>query len=39
MKLLKETPKSIDFKELIEDDDMTEGAQTMACVGNSCEIQ
>ena len=38
-KLLKETPKSIDFKELIEDDDMTEGAQTMACVGNSCEIQ
>ena len=39
MKLLKETPKSIDFKELIDDDDMTEGAQTMACVGNSCEIQ
>ena len=39
MKLLKETPKSIDFKELIEDDDMTEGAQTMACVGNSCEVQ
>ena len=39
IKLLKETPKSIDFKELIEDDDMTEGAQTMACVGNSCEIQ
>jgi len=39
IKLLKETPKSIDFKELIEDDDMTEGAQTMACVGNSCEVQ
>jgi len=39
MKLLKATPKSIDFKELIEDDDMTEGAQTMACVGTSCEIQ
>ena len=38
-KLLKETPNSIDFKELIEEDDMTEGAQTMACVGNSCEIQ
>ena len=38
-KLLKETPKHIDFKELTEEDDMTEGAQTMACVGTSCEIQ
>ena len=37
--LLSKTPKSIDFQELIEEDDMTEGAQTMACVGNSCEIQ
>ena len=37
--LLKETPKDIDFKELTEEDDMTEGAQTMACVGTSCEIQ
>ena len=37
--LLSQTPKNIDFQELVEDDDMTEGAQTMACVGNSCEIQ
>ena len=37
--LLKETPNDIDFKELIEEDDMTEGAQTLACTGNSCEIQ
>tara|TARA_B100000767_G_scaffold151366_1_gene142504 strand:+ start:610 stop:2475 length:1866 start_codon:yes stop_codon:yes gene_type:complete len=37
--LLSKTPKSIDFQELTEEDDMTEGAQTMACVGNSCEIQ
>jgi len=37
--LLSKTPKSIDFQELIEEDDMTEGAQTMACVGTSCEIQ
>jgi ribonucleoside-diphosphate reductase alpha chain len=36
--LLKATPKDIDFTELVELDDMTEGAQTMACVGNSCEI-
>jgi len=38
-KLNKETPSNIDFTELVEDDDNTEGAQTMACVGNSCEIQ
>jgi ribonucleoside-diphosphate reductase alpha chain len=37
--LWKETPNDIDFKELIEEDDMTEGAQTLACTGNSCEIQ
>ena len=37
--LLKETPSNIDFTELTEEDDMTEGAQTMACVGSSCEIQ
>jgi len=37
--LLSKTPKSINFTELVEDDDNTEGAQTMACVGNSCEIQ
>ena len=38
-KLNKETPSNIDFTELVEDDDSTEGAQTMACVGTSCEIQ
>jgi ribonucleoside-diphosphate reductase alpha chain len=38
-KLNKETPSNIDFTELVEDDDNTEGAQTMACVGTSCEIQ
>ena len=37
--LKKETPNDINFSELIEDDDNTEGAQTMACTGNSCEIQ
>ena len=37
--LLAKTPKDIDFQELKEEDDMTEGAQTMACVGTSCEIQ
>jgi len=37
--LKKETPNNINFSELIEDDDNTEGAQTMACVGTSCEIQ
>ena len=32
------TPQLIEFEELIEDDDNTEGSQTLACVGNSCEI-
>ena len=36
--LKKKTPNNIDFSELIEEDDMTEGAQTLACVGGSCEI-
>ena len=35
---LKETPQLIEFEELLEDDDNTEGAQTLACVGTSCEI-
>ncbi len=35
---LKETPQLIDYSELIEQDDNTEGSQTLACVGNSCEI-
>ena len=36
--LKKKTPSNIDFSELIEEDDMTEGAQTLACVGGACEI-
>jgi ribonucleoside-triphosphate reductase len=36
--LKKKTPNNIDFSELIEEDDMTEGAQTLACVGGSCEV-
>ena len=38
-KALAETPQIIDFTELKEFDDNTEGAQTLACVGNSCEVQ
>ena len=37
-KALKETPQLIEFEELVEEDDNTEGSQTLACVGNSCEI-
>ena len=32
------TPQLIEYSELIEDDDNTEGSQTLACVGNSCEV-
>ena len=35
---IKETPQLIEFEELIETDDNTEGSQTLACVGNSCEV-
>jgi ribonucleoside-diphosphate reductase alpha chain len=35
---LAKTPQLIDFSELVEDDDNTEGSQTLACVGTSCEI-
>jgi ribonucleoside-diphosphate reductase alpha chain len=35
---LKETPQLIDFEELIEDEDNTEGSQELACTGGSCEI-
>jgi len=31
-------PSNIDFTEMIEDRDATEGRQTLACTGNSCEI-
>ena len=37
-KLKKITPNNIDFSELIEEDDMTEGSKTLACVGGACEI-
>ena len=32
------TPQLIEYSELTEEDDFTEGAQTLACVGTSCEI-
>ena len=35
---IKETPQLIEFEELVEEDDNTEGSQTLACVGNSCEV-
>jgi ribonucleoside-diphosphate reductase alpha chain len=37
-KALKETPQLIEFEELIEEDDNTEGSQELACTGGSCEI-
>jgi ribonucleoside-diphosphate reductase alpha chain len=37
-KALKETPQLIEFEELIEEDDFTEGSQELACTGGSCEI-
>lgn len=36
--LLKRTPKTIDWSEFVEEKDNTEGAQTLACTGGSCEI-
>jgi ribonucleoside-diphosphate reductase alpha chain len=36
--LRKITPKQIDWISFIEEDDNTEGAQTLACTGNACEI-
>ena len=36
--LRKITPKQIDWTSFIEEDDNTEGAQTLACTGGSCEI-
>jgi ribonucleoside-diphosphate reductase alpha chain len=37
-KALKETPQLIEFEELLEEEDNTEGSQTLACVGASCEV-
>jgi len=36
--LLAKTPKTIDWTEFVEETDNTEGAQTLACTGGSCEI-
>ncbi len=36
--LRKATPEDIDFTNFIEEDDNTTSAQTLACVGGSCEI-
>lgn len=36
--LLSKMPGDINWEELIEKDDNTEGSQTLACVGGSCEI-
>ena len=35
--LLKEMPKEMSW-DIVEASDVTEGAQTLACVGGSCEI-
>jgi ribonucleoside-triphosphate reductase len=37
--LLIKMPKDINWEEFLETEDNTEGAQTLACTGNSCEIQ
>ncbi|MFA5142494.1 MAG: hypothetical protein WC471_06015, partial [Candidatus Woesearchaeota archaeon] len=31
-------PTNIDWSGMVEEDDNTEGAQTLACTGNSCEL-
>ena len=36
--LRKITPKQIDWTSFIEEDDNTEGSQTLACTGGSCEL-
>lgn len=37
-KMLEASVKSVDWSLLIEKEDNTEGSQTLACVGSSCEI-
>jgi ribonucleoside-diphosphate reductase alpha chain len=37
-RMLEAMPKDINWNELIEEDDATEGAQQLACVSGSCEI-
>jgi hypothetical protein len=36
--MLKTTASNIDWSTFKEESDNTEGSQTLACVGNSCEI-
>ena len=36
--LLKKTPKDVDWLSFREEEDNTEGSQTLACTGNACEI-
>lgn len=36
--LLKKTPRDVDWLSFKEEEDNTEGSQTLACVGPSCEI-
>jgi ribonucleoside-diphosphate reductase alpha chain len=36
--LLAKTPQDINWEEFFENEDNTEGAQTLACTGSSCEI-
>jgi len=36
--LLKKTPKDVDWLSFKEEEDNTEGSQTLACTGNACEI-
>ena len=36
--LLVSTPSSIDWSTFKEEEDNTEGSQTLACTGNACEI-
>lgn len=31
-------PTTVDFTQMFEDRDVTEGSQTLACTGNSCEV-
>lgn len=38
LKMLQEIPTSIDWSKMVEEDDNTEGSQTLACVGGTCEI-
>ena len=36
--LLKKTPRDVDWLSFKEEEDNTEGSQTLACTGNACEI-